>query len=59
MLLAFRADDVEPPLEFLADTLSFSAKISSNENPREKAIVLNFARRAALALFPSGDQWAV
>jgi hypothetical protein len=27
-----------------------------NENPREKAIALDFARRAALALFSTGEQ---
>jgi hypothetical protein len=31
-------------------------KSESNENPRERAIILDFARRAALALFSTGEQ---
>jgi hypothetical protein len=31
-------------------------KSEFNENPREKAIALDFARRAALALFSTGEQ---
>jgi hypothetical protein len=34
-------------------------KSESNENPREKAIALDFARGAALALFSTGDQRVV
>jgi hypothetical protein len=28
-----------------------------NENPREKAIALDFARRAALSVLSTGEQW--
>jgi hypothetical protein len=30
-----------------------------NENPREKVIALDFARRAALATFSTGQEWVV
>lgn len=45
---------VEVPRDLVA-----RKKSDSDENPREKSIVLDFARRAALALFSTGDQRVV
>jgi hypothetical protein len=46
----------EAVVEVPRDLVQRKKSESMNENPREKAVALDFARRAALALFSTGEQ---